>query len=178
MGPALPGARKSPGRWRRLLLAARAHPGWALLILAVGLFGAWLLADSLHTSDREQVLGVLSAVRDGVVGGDASAVLMHASPFFSEGGIDYQRLAAALTRVLGRKPIARAYIVPRQVEVRGPTASVRATVTSSQGGGAVRTEWLLTLEKTRGQWLIRRATPLTFNSREIPGLPAILWMGL
>ena len=171
---------ESPRRlsWlQRLVLRARARPIRTIVIILVVSLGGWGLFVYLYESERDRVIQTLEIVRDGIVEQDVEKVLSRVSPYFSEGGVDKERLRQTLRSILRRDLFDRVYLISRDVEVGDGIAQVEARVVSVHYGRPIPSEWVIALEKIEGKWYVRRARPISVRKREVAGLRSVLTMG-
>ena len=154
---------KEPGRVESMLALARAYPVRTLLVLLVVAFGLWMLTARLFPSESSRVRATIEQIRDGLVGGDVDKVLANVSPDFLQEGIDKDALGKWLRSMLARKPVDRLFHILRQVQVQDGTADVSLSVRTFNRGRYGNTDWLLSLEKVDGRWLVRKAVPTEVN---------------
>ncbi len=171
----------APSLPARLVMLARARPGASLLVLlaAAGLLYVGLA--QLWPSDRRRIKTVLDEAVESLAARDLEGVMTHVSPYFSEEGIDRERLRSDLERITRRRPLDRANLAVRHLTIANDEALMDLHVTSFHGGGGVRfarSEWTVRLEKIDEEWLVRSATPERVNGRRIAGLRAVLSLGL
>jgi hypothetical protein len=156
---------------------ARAHPAVALAALVGGAAVLYVAVTSLWPSEERKVKETVSAVVKGLAKGDADAVMLHVSPYFSEEGLDREALGGALRRVLKRRPVAGLQILVRQVKVADGEAAASIHVESFQSNALGRSDWTVNFEEINGQWLIRRARPLHVGGHGVAGLRGVLALG-
>ena len=163
---------------QRLVGLARAHPGLTLALLLGATVLGYLLVQSQWPGERRRIMAVLKAVATAVEAGDSTAVLAHVSPHFVEEGMDKAKLADVVARVLKKRPVARLSLSVRQLDLERSRAAALVSVISSQrdmyGTGIGRSEWTVLLERTKGVWHIRRATPELVNDYPVAGLRSVL----
>lgn len=165
----------------RLVRLARSHPAVALGALVCTAAALYLLVSTLWQTDSARVAKALDAVLDGLRRGDAEEVLRHVSPYFSEGGLDKDALAQMLSRVLRNRPIVRVNLSVRQLDVDRTKAAATIHVTSYHSGASGRlvagSDWAVIFEEIDGRWLVRQATPIRVDERNVAGLRAVLALG-
>jgi hypothetical protein len=163
---------------QHLVGLARAHPGLTLALLLGATVLGYLLVQSLWPGERRRVMAVLDAVATAVEAGDSTAVLAHVSPHFVEEGMDRAKLADIVARVLKKRPVTHLSLSVRQLDVERDKAAALVSVISSQrdmyAADVGRSEWLVLLERMKGVWYIRRATPELVNDYPVAGLRSVL----
>ena len=164
---------KEPGRVESLVALARAYPMRTLLGLLVVGVGLWLLAVRLIPTESGRVRATIEQVRDGLVEGNADKVMANVSPYFLQEGVDKEALDRWLRRALANRPIGRIYLGLRQVHVQGGNADVSLSASSSNRGRVGNTDWLVSLEKVDGRWLVRKAVPTDVNGFPTRGFRAL-----
>ncbi len=160
---------------------ARAHPGFSVLLIIAASITLWGAKVLILPGPQRRISNVMGEVRDGLVAGDADAVLQHVSPHFRSGAMDRSGLRKALKRALKEDPVRRAWLMPREWDVQELTASVRVSVQSTHhtrhGTRRATSEWIVRMEKIGDRWTVRRAQPERVNKRRVGGLNALLSLG-
>ena len=163
---------KEPSRAESAVMLARAYPVRTLLALLIVGIGLWLLAGRIFPSESGRIRATIEQIRDGLVEGNVDKVLANVSPYFSQEGVDKDELGAWLSSRLGGRPMDHVALVLRRVQIRGLTAEVdlSATVRSLRSEHYGATDWIVSLEKADGRWLVRKALPTEVNGYHVDGL--------
>jgi hypothetical protein len=178
MGTEEPRAASQGSIPQRLVAWARARPGFSLFVIAAASAIVYLSYNVFWPGDRIRIKAALSEVLDGLQDADADAIIDRFSPYFSQDGMDKQRLSRSLRRVLHQRTVSNATLSIRQVHIAAHWAHVQVHVRSSHEGpyGAAFTgsDWLIIMEELNGRWLIRQARPVAVQGHRTVGLRELL----
>ena len=143
-----------------------------VLILAIGGIAAWWISRP-RLSDREQIIQVIEAVRNGVERKNPRTVVSHISEDYSDpSGINYKEVRLLALRLLRATEKIKVNILNyEEPQIEGDTARMQLTVQVNVANGEQEItnsggKISLTLRKEKKEWKVLRAAGW---QQQVPG---------